>query len=98
MRSSRVGIFRTGSQGRRVGLKVWIARALWSAAASLAIGIVSMLLSVVLAGLGDQKGAEAVVGVCLVSAAVFTVSLITLVAILAVRELQRDDPPSAEGR
>lgn len=79
-----------------MGLRIWIVRALWSAAGSLAIGLVSLLLSLVLAGLGDQSGAAAVRGITLVSLAVFAVCLITLVAILAVRELQRDDPPSGE--
>ena len=76
-----------------MNLKVWIAKALWSTGGSLGIAIVSGMLSLVLTSLGDRNGAEAVRGVTLVSLAVFALSLIALVVILAVNELHRRDPP-----
>ncbi len=77
-------------------LRVWIASALWSGGASLGITIVSGMLSLVLISLGDHAGSEAVRGVTLVSLAVFALSLVVLVVILALNELHRSDPPSRE--
>jgi len=77
-----------------VNLRVWIARALWSGGGSLGIAIVSGMLSLVLMSLGDRTGSEAVRGVTLVSLAVFALSLVALVVILAVNEVRRGDPPS----
>ena len=78
-------------------LRGWIAKTLWSGGASLGIAIISGILSLVLAALGDRSGADAVRGVALVSLAVLALSVIALVVILAFNELHRDgSPPSRE--
>ena len=83
-------------------VRIWIARFLWSAAASLAIATIAGLLSIVLQALGDENGALAVRGVTLVMSATFGLSIISLVVILAILELRGDrsgsgnDPASSQ--
>ena len=72
-----------------VNLRLWIARALWSGAASLGIGLVAGLLSLVLKTAGDGSGAAAVRGVMLVSISVCGLAVLVLVVLLAANELQR---------
>jgi len=72
-----------------VNLRPWIARALWSGAASLGIGLVAGLLSLVLKSAGDGSGAAAVRGVLLVSIGVCGLAVLALVVLLAANELQR---------
>jgi Na+/melibiose symporter-like transporter len=72
-----------------VNLHRWIARALWSGAASLGIALVAGLLSLVLKSAGDDSGAAAVRGVMLVSVSVCGLTALALVALLAVNELQK---------
>jgi len=74
-----------------VKLQLWIARALWAGGASLGIGALSGVMSLVMSSLGDRTGAEAVRGVTLVAAAVFALALVALVVLLAVTELKRED-------
>jgi hypothetical protein len=72
-----------------VNLRPWISRALWSGAASLGIGLVAGLLSLVLKAAGDGSGAAAVRGVTLVSISVCGLAIIALVVLLAASELQK---------
>lgn len=72
-----------------VNLRPWIARALWSGAASLGIGLVAGLLSLVLKAAGDGTGASAVRGVMLVATCVCGLAVLALVVLLAANELQR---------
>ena len=72
-----------------MNLRPWIARALWSGAASLGIGLLAGLLSLVLRAAGDGSGAAAVRGVMLVSISVCGLAVLALVVLLAVNELQR---------
>lgn len=74
-----------------MNLRFWIARTLWADGISLAIAVISGLLSLVLAESGDLSAAKAVFGVTLVSLTVFVLGLATLVIILALNELQRTD-------
>ena len=74
-----------------MNLRRWILRSLWSGGVSLGIGLLSGLLSVVLGALGDGKGVDAVHGVTLVAFSVFGIALVTLVVILAVNELAREE-------
>lgn len=73
--------------------RLWIARALWIAAGSLCVAVVSGLLSLVLGALGDASGAEAVRGVALVMTTVFVLAIVALVILLAINELRRSEPP-----
>ena len=70
-------------------LRPWIARALWSGAASLGIGLVAGLLSLVLMSVGDGLGAAAVRGVLLVAISVSGLAIVAIVVLLAVNELQK---------
>ena len=72
-----------------MNLRPWIARALWSGAASLGIGLVAGLLSLVLKAAGDGSGATAVRGVLLVSISVCGLAVLALVVLLAANELQK---------
>ena len=72
-----------------MNLRPWIARALWSGAASLGIGLVAGLLSLVLRAAGDGSGAAAVRGVMLVSISVSGLAVLALVVLLAANELQK---------
>ena len=74
-----------------VNLRPWIARALWSGAASLGIGLVAGLLSLVLKAAGDGSGAAAVRGVMLVAISVGGLAVVALVVLLAAHELQKPD-------
>ena len=74
-----------------VNLRPWIARALWSGAASLGIGLIAGLLSLVLRAAGDGSGAAAVRGVMLVAISVCGLAVVALVVLLAANELQRRD-------
>lgn len=73
--------------------RMWIGRTLWIGGASLGIGIVSGLLSLVLSALGDSTAAEAVHGVTLVALTIFIGNFVALVVVLALNELQRSEPP-----
>ena len=72
-----------------VNLRPWIARALWSGAASLGVGLIAGLLSLVLNAAGDGSGAAGVRGVLLVSLSVCGLAVVALVVLLAANELQR---------
>jgi hypothetical protein len=72
-----------------VSLRPWIARALWSGAGSLGIGLLSGLLSLVLKAAGDGSGSAAVRGVMLVAISVCGLSVLSLVVLLAAIELQK---------
>ena len=72
-----------------MNLRPWIARVLWSGAASLGIGLVAGLLSLVLKAAGDGSGAAAVRGVMLVAISVCGLAVLALVVLLAANELQR---------
>ena len=72
-----------------MNLRSWIARALWSGAASLGIGLVAGLLSLVLRATGDGSGAAAVRGVMLVSISICGLAVVALVVLLAANELQK---------
>ncbi|MEK6259562.1 MAG: hypothetical protein AABP62_13170 [Planctomycetota bacterium] len=74
-----------------MNLRPWIARALWSGAASLGIGLVAGLLSLVLKATGDGSGAAAVRGVMLVAMCVGGLAVVALVVLLAANELQKPD-------
>ena len=74
-----------------VNLRPWIARALWSGAASLGISLVAGLLTLVLTAAGDGSGAAAVRGVMLVAITVCGLSALSLVVLLAALELQKPD-------
>ena len=74
-----------------MNLRPWIARALWSGAASLGIGLIAGLLSLVLRAAGDGSGAAAVRGVMLVAISVCGLAVVALVVLLAANELQRRD-------
>jgi len=76
-----------------VNLHPWIARVLWSGAAALGVGFIAGMLALILRSVGDASGAMAVRGVMLVSVAVFTLSLVSLVVLLAVNELTRSNQP-----
>ncbi len=76
-----------------MNLHSWIARALWSGAVALGIGLIAGMLALILRSVGDKSGAMAVRGVMLVSVAVFTLSLVSLVVLLAVNELTRSNQP-----
>jgi len=62
---------------------------LWSGAASLGIGLVAGLLSLVLMSVGDGLGAAAVRGVLLVAISVSGLAIVAIVVLLAVNELQK---------
>ncbi len=70
-----------------MNLRSWIARALWSGTASLGIGFVAGLLSLVLKAAGDHSGAAAVRGVMLVAITVFGLTIVSLVVMLAAKEV-----------
>ncbi len=72
-----------------MNLRPWIARALWCGAASLGIGFVAGLLSLVLKAAGDGSGAAAVRGVLLVSVSVCGLAVVALVVLLATNELHK---------
>ena len=74
-----------------MNLRPWIARALWSGAASLGISLVAGLLTLVLTAAGDGSGAAAVRGVMLVSISICGLAVVALVVLLAVNELQQPD-------
>ena len=74
-----------------MNLRPWIARALWSGAASLGISLVAGLLTLVLTAAGDGSGAAAVRGVMLVAITVCGLSALSLVVLLAAIELQKPD-------
>lgn len=76
-----------------MNLHSWIARVLWSGAVALGIGFIAGMLALILRSVGDASGAMAVRGVMLVSVAVFTLSLVSLVVLLAVIELTRSNQP-----
>ncbi|MCX7406901.1 MAG: hypothetical protein NTZ32_02355 [Planctomycetales bacterium] len=76
-----------------MNLHSWIARVLWSGAVALGIGFIAGMLALILRSVGDASGAMAVRGVMLVSVAVFTLSLVSLVVLLAVNELTRSNQP-----
>ncbi len=76
-----------------MNLHSWIARVLWSGAVALGIGFIAGMLALILRSVGDASGAMAVRGVMLVSVAVFTLSLVSLVVLLAVTELTRSNQP-----
>lgn len=76
-----------------MNLYSWIARVLWSGAVALGIGFIAGMLALILRSVGDASGAMAVRGVMLVSVAVFTLSLVSLVVLLAVTELTRSNQP-----
>ena len=76
-----------------MNLRPWIARALWSGAASLGIGLVAGLLSLVLKVAGDGSGAAAVRGVMLVAISVSGLAVVALVVLLAANELQKPNDP-----
>ena len=76
-----------------MNLHSWIARALWSGAVALGLGFIAGMLALILRSVGDASGAMAVRGVMLVSVAVFTLSLVSLVVLLAVIELTRSNQP-----
>lgn len=57
------------------------------------IGFIAGMLALILRSVGDASGAMAVRGVMLVSVAVFTLSLVSLVVLLAVTELTRSNQP-----
>jgi hypothetical protein len=79
-----------------VNLRTWIARALWSGAVSIGIGLVAGLVSLVLKAAGDHSGAAAVRGVMFVAVTVFGLTIVSLVVMLAVAEVLRasDDAPN----
>ena len=62
---------------------------MWSGAASLGIGLVAGLLSLVLMSVGDGLGAAAVRGVLLVAISVSGLAIVAIVVLLAVNELQK---------
>jgi hypothetical protein len=72
-----------------VKLHVWIARALWSGAVSLGVGLLAGMLSLILRSVGDVPGSMAVRGVMLVCVLAFVLSLVSLVVLMAVNELNR---------
>ena len=76
-----------------MNLHSWIARVLWSGAVALGIGFIAGMLALILRSVGDASGAMAGRGVMLVSVAVFTLSLVSLVVLLAVTELTRSNQP-----
>lgn len=76
-----------------MNLHSWIARVLWSGVVALGIGFIAGMLALILRSVGDASGAMAVRGVMLVSVAVFTLSLVSLVVLLAVIELTRSNQP-----
>ena len=76
-----------------MNLHSWIARVLWSGAVALGIGFIAGMLALILRSVGDASGAMAVRGVMLVSVAVFTLSLVSLVVLLVVTELTRSNQP-----
>ena len=76
-----------------VNLRPWIVRALWSGVASLGIGLVAGLLSLVLKAAGDGSGAAAVRGVMVVSISICGLAVLSLVVLLALNELQKPSDP-----
>lgn len=74
-----------------MNLRPWIARALWCGSASLGIGLISGLLSLVLRATGDGSGAAAVRGVMLVAISVCGLAVVGLVVLLAANELRKPD-------
>lgn len=76
-----------------MNLHAWIARALWSGAVAVGIGFVAGMLTLILRSVGDASGAMAVRGVLLVAVAVFGLSFVSLVVLLALNELARSTQP-----